>query len=231
VPNKLTSYSNWDFNVNSNPREVRLPIATGRAVVSRRPISGTAGYREETREFFMMEPRLKSSVQWTPFPEELKGQIADVMNTHFADYDFNGRFVIDGAIYPSELILRIGLTQNGQLRQDNFEVSMEYSSETDKPIDLIHTLVDFLGPVWETFLEDEPERTDLPSVWTVQRFEKYVLYMRYTSVNTELEKQADEILKMYEKKLVHELSDTSANDFISEDDHNEHSCENPDHLH
>ncbi|MCC6138664.1 MAG: hypothetical protein IT287_08520 [Bdellovibrionaceae bacterium] len=198
-----------------------------------------------------MDPRLKTSTKWTPFPLELSAQIADVMTESFADYDLGGKFVVEGAIFPQELLLRIGLQQSGKLRQDNFEASLEYVPEVaaledteaeaptpSKTIELIHVMVDFLGQVWESFLEDEPELEEMPLGWLEHRFEKQVISLRYTSVNTDLEKQADELLKMYEKKLVHESEAEEGDDVAAEnleasdeDSHDEHNCDDPTHLH
>jgi hypothetical protein len=153
-----------------------------------------------------MEPRLKTSIQWTPFPVEFIQQIVEASEDHFSDYEKNGRhFIADGRIYPNEILLRIGLSApKGSLRQDNFEASLEYSVEKEKPIEQIHLLVDFLAETWATFLEDDPQREDLPLLWAPQMFEKREIYLRYSSENTELETQANSLLNLDEKKLVYE---------------------------
>lgn len=161
-----------------------------------------------------MEPRLKTSTKWSPFPMELSTQIKDVLMEGFSDFDLNGTFVVDGLICPGEIVLRIGLNKNNMLRQDNFEASLEYSGEEDKAIEIIHIMVDFLGHIWETFLEDEPELEDMPLGWVEHRFQKSQIFLRYTSVNTALEKQADEILNAFEKKLVHELPDDEGSESL-----------------
>ncbi len=199
-----------------------------------------------------MDTRLKSSTKWTPFPDELTAQIVTVMNESFADYDIGGKFVVEGAIYPEEIILRIGLNKPNQLRQDNLEASVDYiAGSDDKAIEKIHLLVDFLGQAWETFLEDEPDVTELTQVWKEERFEKQVVFTRYTSVNSDLEKQADELLAQFEKKLVHEVKDVedgdvymSAETSVEESElnselefqanlshHAEHVCDDPSHMH
>lgn len=151
-----------------------------------------------------MDARLKTSTKWTPFPDELNQQIQDVMNASFEDYDLGGKFVVEGAIFPEEMVLRIGLTKANQLRQDNLEASIDYSGDADKAVDKIHVLVDFLGQAWETFLEEEPDVTELSLDWKEDRFEKQTVFLRYSSVNSTLEKQADEMLALFEKRLVHE---------------------------
>ena len=159
-----------------------------------------------------MEPRLKTSTQWTPFPSELLQQIVEATEDHFSDYERDNRqFTADGRIYPTEIILRIGLkAAKGELRQDNFEASLEYSVEKDKPIEQIHILVDFLAETWAEFLEDAPSREVLPLLWTEQFFEKKPIFIRYTSENSDLEKEANAYLAMDEKKLVYTDEDTDS---------------------
>lgn len=152
-----------------------------------------------------MEPRLKSSTQWTPFPDEFISQIKEVAEDHFSEYEKEGRhFVVEGRIYSNEILLRLGLSApQGFLRQDNFEASLEYDPSKEKALDLIHLLVDFLAEIWTTNFEDAPPNEDLPRTWTQQTFEKRNLFFRYSSDNTDLEKQADAILQINQKQLVY----------------------------
>ncbi len=153
-----------------------------------------------------MEPRLKTSQQWTAFPEELTEQIVEATEDHFTEYEKGDRrFIAEGRIYPTEIVLRIGLTaQTGELRQDNFEASVEYNPLDGSSLEKIHLLVDFLAETWTEFLEDQPGREILPLLWTEQIFEKKPVYIRFTSENSELEKQANSFLNIDEKKLVYE---------------------------
>lgn len=169
--------------------------------------------RPNYNEVFL-EPRLQTSVKWSPFPEELCQQIKDVMAEAFSDFDIKGEFVAEGLICPNEIVMRIGLNSKNQLRQNNFEASMEYSGEEEKAIEKIHFMMDFLGEAWEKFLDEEPETEDLPLVWTEHRFEKNILFLRYSSVNSNLEKQADELLKQFEKKLLHEQEEEDIDELI-----------------
>lgn len=177
-----------------------------------------------------MDPRLKSSTKWTPFPEELCQQIYDVFTENFADYDLTGRFVVEGKIYPEELWLRVGLNDPNRLRQDNFEASMEYGAEDDKAIERIHLLVDLLGEIWKDFLEgDAEEDMEPPRTWQPQRFEKQDLFFRYSTVNSDLEKQAEALLQLDEKRLVHESAEED--DMDAEMESSEHTCDDPNHVH
>ncbi len=161
-----------------------------------------------------MEPRLKTYTQWTPFPQELLEQIIEATEDHFSDYERGERqFIAEGRIYPKEILLRIGLSApKGALRQDNFEASLEYDAEKQKPVEQIHLVVDFLAETWANYFEDAPEREDLPLLWTEQTFEKRPIFLRYSSENTELEKQANAYLALDEKKLVYgDDEDTNPN--------------------
>lgn len=183
-----------------------------------------------------MDARLKTSTKWTPFPGELAQQIQEVMTESFEDYELGGTFVVEGAIYPEELVLRVGLAKPNQLRQDNLEASMEYSGGEDKTIEKIHRLVDFLGQAWESFLEDEPDTSELPREWKEERYEKETVFIKYSSVNTNLEKQADQLLELFEKRLVHEDAlDEEGNDELEplpeDSDRDPHVCDDPTHVH
>ncbi len=153
-----------------------------------------------------MEPRLKTSTQWTSFPEELTQQIIEASEDHFSEYEkgTDRHFVAEGRIYAGEIVLRMGLTAaKGSLRQDNFEASLEYNVEKEKALDLIHFLVDFLAETWALFFEDAPEYADLPLVWEPQTFEKRNVFLRYSSENSDLEKQANALLQIDDKQLVY----------------------------
>lgn len=154
-----------------------------------------------------MDPRLKTSTKWSPFPADLITQIEEVFAESFEDYDLGGKFTAEGAIYKEELLLRVGLPKTNQLRQDNFEASIQYNPEEEKATDKINMLVDFLGQVWETYLEDEPEQEDLPIHWREERFEKDTVFLKYTTVNSSLEAQADKLLEMYDDNLVRDSKD------------------------
>jgi len=196
----------------------------------KRAISITRTLHPDT-ERYILEPRLKTSLKWSPFPEELCRQIQDVMTEAFSDFDLKGEFVAEGIICPNEIVMRVGLNSKNQLRQNNFEVSMEYSGEDEKAFEKIHFMVDFLGEAWEKFLDEEPDSEELPLVWTEHRFEKNILFLRYSSINSNLEKQADELLKQFEKKLLHETEDDDIDDLIHA--HELHAMKNDEesHLH
>lgn len=173
----------------------------------------------EVKEPWMtyLQPRLAQSQQWTPFPDELLQQIQDVFSSFFEEYDLeNGQFKVDGAIYAGEILLSVGLTKPGRLRQDNFEASMEYNAEKEKTLTEIHKVIDFLGQTWQDYLEEPPEDETLPRQWTEHTFEKKKIFLKYSSVNFDLEREADKLLEQYEKKLVYGELSADATETVSE---------------
>lgn len=161
-----------------------------------------------------MEPRLKSSMQWSPFPEELCQQCAEVLDEHFRDeYDLDkAQFVVEGRIYASEILARFGLNQPDQLKQMNFEISMEYDPEKSQALSLIQEAMDAVEYLWRELLEEDLNDQDLSQQWQNLRISKSDYYYRYSTVNSDLERQADALLEQYEKKLVYgeaELEDTT----------------------
>lgn len=152
-----------------------------------------------------MDPRLKSSKNWTPFPGELCEQIVTVLSERFIDeYGLDdAEFVVEGFIYKEEIIGRYGLQVKDQIKQHNFEISLEYNSEKEKAHELIQKSMDVVEHLWSELLEDDLEDSDLSKQWQTMPFEKKMYFYRYSTVNTSLEEEADRLLAEYEKKLVY----------------------------
>lgn len=152
-----------------------------------------------------MEPRLKSSIQWSPFPEELCLHASEALSERFVEeYDLGKAvFIVEGRIYSHEVIGLFGLRIKSQLKQHNFEISFEYDSSKDKVLDLIHGAVDLAEYLWTEFLEEDLDDTELSNQWQSLTFEKRNYFFRYSTNNTDLEQEADKLLAEYEKKLVY----------------------------
>ena len=167
-----------------------------------------------------MEPRLKNSVKWSPFPEELTLQITEVMEEGFSDeYGLDThQFVIEGRIYSQEILLRVGLTVDHQLKQHNFEFSFEFDPEKEKLLEHIRESMDLVGHIWREFLEEDMEDEDMPRTWKNLSMGNNIYYYRYSTVNTALEKQADILLNQHEKKLVHEHEGVELDDDLSDNE-------------
>lgn len=153
-----------------------------------------------------MEPRLKSSTQWSPFPVELCEQTVSALSDRFKEeYDIeNAEFVVEGRIFGAEIVGRYGLRVEGQIKQHNFEVSLEYDSEKDKALELIQKSMDVVEHLWTELLEDDLEDGELSKQWQTMPHQKRMYHYRYTTVNSQLEQEADKLLAEYEKKLVYQ---------------------------
>lgn len=140
-----------------------------------------------------MEPRLKSSTKWTSLPGEILKQIREVFSQAFPDASRIGRFLIEGRIYKEELLVRVGYNEHGRLKQHNFEVSIEYKVDKDNMLKLVHLGIDVCASLMsELFKEDDD--SEFPRIWTEFEVENRKLFVQYSGINSELEKQADELL-------------------------------------
>ena len=148
-----------------------------------------------------MTPRLKTSKKSTPFPQEFADQIKGAFLENFREELKNADLIVQGRIYPEEILLRVGYIEKGQLKQNNFEVSAAYDYKKDNTIECIHTCVDFLASILNQYFElskktaqDEESELDLPYTWKEIHFEKNELYFQFSTVNTKLEEEADRLL-------------------------------------
>ena len=147
-----------------------------------------------------MEPRLKTSKKWTPLPSELVEQIESLFTENFAEQSSGGRFLFEGRIYPGELLLRLGYLPQSALRQNNFELSIDYNSQRENLMNLIHMAVDATASLFADWLEDEENK---PSTnWQEFSVQNKKIYARYSTLNTELEAEADRILGEDKSSLV-----------------------------
>ncbi len=156
-----------------------------------------------------MEARLKTSVQWTPFPSELCENAVLVLNERFKqEYDLEkGEFTVEGRIYNQEIVGRFGLRFNNQLKQHNFEISFDFDPEKDKALELIQDSMDLVEHLWTEFLEEDRDDSELSPLWQSLLYKKTNYYFRYTTVNSQLELEADKLLSQFEKKLVYDTPD------------------------
>lgn len=157
-----------------------------------------------------MQPRLPTSLQWTPLPLEFSEKLIQVFSENFSEQAANGEFVVDGRIYPQEILVRIGYLPKGRLRQVNFEASMDYTVEKAKEgsqeqtaYKAIYACVDMLGSVWEEyFASPATEEVEFPLTWQAYDFEDAIVWLQHSTVNTRLEAEADKWLKAAEDKAL-----------------------------
>lgn len=153
-----------------------------------------------------MEPRLSTSKSWTQFPKEYLDQIHRVFADSFRDELRGSDLSVDGRIYAEEILLRVGYLERGRLKQNNFEVSVTYAANKDNAIEMIHTCIDAAASMMaENFSEEDPE---FPRQWQAYDFEKKKIYLRYSTVNTDLEKQADALLGLDNEDLYSSQAET-----------------------
>lgn len=148
-----------------------------------------------------MEPRLKTSKKWTSFPDEYLKQVQKVFNKSFHLHLENGKILTEGRIYQEELLLKVGYLENNRLKQSNFEISVQYDKKTENAVQLIYLLIDVAATMMDEFFMAETDQ-DFPRIWQEYDVENKKVYLQYTSTNDDLEKQADQLLGLYDESLV-----------------------------
>ncbi len=160
-----------------------------------------------------MKPRLSSSKKWTAFPKEFSDQIKEVFDQNFNDLVTEGKFIVDGRIYAEEILLRVGYLQKGRIKQANFEVSQSYSQDKQDALEKIHECVDSAASMLLEYVEKDGD-VDFPLHWKEYTFQNHKIYLQYSTVNTDLEAQANQLLSEIDASLVQEdaedLSDEDA---------------------
>lgn len=150
-----------------------------------------------------MNPRLKSSKKWTAFPKEYSDQIQAVFTENFVQHLEGGDLIIEGRIYPEEVMLRVGYLEKGRLAQANFEVSINYSQEKQDAVKRIHNCVDAAASMMMEYFENDGE-VDFPYTWKEYPFQGNKIYLQFSTENSSLEEQANKLLGVDESSLYHE---------------------------
>lgn len=145
-----------------------------------------------------MQPRLSSSRKWTAIPKELTVQIKTVFKQSFQQHIGKGTVLADGRIYPEELLISVGVKlPDSKLKESHWLVSIGYSRGKDDVIKLLNLAVDAAGSLMEQLFTSENDY-DFPRAWQEVDFEGRKIYIQYSTVNKELENQADKILGVAE---------------------------------
>ena len=150
-----------------------------------------------------MNPRLKTSKKSTAFPKEYSSQIETVFQETFAGHLKNSKLIVEGRIYTEEILLRVGVLEKGRLSQANFEVSMNYSPQKKDAVERIHDCIDAAASMMADYFEAGGE-VEFPRTWQAVDFNKQTLYLQFTTVNTDLEAQADALLGQTFEEMVQE---------------------------
>lgn len=153
-----------------------------------------------------MKPRLLSSKKWTLFPKAYTTQIQSVFEEAFTEQLKAGKLIVEGRIYPEEILLRVGYVESKRLVQNNFEVSMPYKTDKDNPVEKIHNCIDATASLMNEYFESEGQ-VDFPRTWKNYDFDGKQIWVQYTTINTELEAEADRLLSAVEPSLIQEEQD------------------------
>ena len=163
-----------------------------------------------------MHPRKKESKKWSAIPVEFSNQIKTVIEQNFQNFLTNKNVKVEGRIYPSEIALRVGLHQKGELRHRNFEVSLDHSSIQQNTVEKIHLAVDAIASLMLEYFEDEEAQQDLPYTWREIPFEKQKVWFQFTTENPDLEMEANKLLGITSDSLINEEDDSEGETAESE---------------
>lgn len=154
-----------------------------------------------------MSPRKKESKKWSKIPSELVKQIQTVFVENFKSQLSGKTLKIDGRIYPTEILMRVGINRNGELRYQNFDVSLDHSADKQNTIQQIHLAVDVIASLIYEYFENNEEH-EIPFTWQEYPFEKQNVWLQSNSENPDLESEANKLLGIEEEnKLLQESLD------------------------
>lgn len=145
-----------------------------------------------------MIPRKKESKKWTNLPPDFCNQIKTVFEQNFKAHLGPKRLRVEGRIYLAEILLRVGINTPGELRYQNFEVSLDHSKALQDAIAQIHIGVDAIASLMVEFFENEEDH-EMPFVWQEYPFEKQKIWLQYSSENPDLEAEANRLLGLKEE--------------------------------
>ncbi len=141
---------------------------------------------------YMFEPRMPTSAKHLPqnLPLDLAGIIRESLlqkYTFFSDKDL----IVQGAIYPEELILLVGFKEKKSLRQFNFECSIGYHNDEEAVdsgvLEKFHKGADSLDVMINEYIEAAGD-IEMPKTWSHFNFENEQVYLKTSNINTEVEK-------------------------------------------
>lgn len=140
-----------------------------------------------------MNPRKKESKKWSALPAELSSQIQTVFTENFKTQLEGKSLKVEGRIYPTEILMRVGINTKGELRYHNFEVSIDHDPAKQNTIQQIHVAVDAIASLMLEYF-DNGEEHEMPYAWQEYPFEKQKIWLQFSSENAELETEADRLL-------------------------------------
>jgi hypothetical protein len=144
-----------------------------------------------------MNPRKKESKKWSALPPELSKQIKTLFEESFSEYLYEKKLKVEGRIYPTEILMRVGINYKGEIRYHNFEVSIDHDPKKQNTVAQIHVAVDAIASLLLEFFDLEEEH-EMPLVWQEYPFEKQKIWLQYNSANSDLEAEANKLLGIKE---------------------------------
>ena len=158
-----------------------------------------------------MIARKKESKKWSPVPSELSKQIKTVFEESFSANLQGKSLKVEGRIYPTEILMRIGINSKGELRFQNFEVSIDHSSEKQDTVQKITVAVDAIASLMVDYFDNEEDH-EMPLVWQQYPFENEKIWLQFSSTNSDLESEANKLLGVKEEAtlLVETLEELEA---------------------
>lgn len=139
-----------------------------------------------------MNPRLKESKKWTRFPPEFEKQIHITLQRAFPLQSQKGKFFVEGRIYKTEILVRLGYLEKGSIGPTNAESSIEYNSQKENVKKIIDLAIDTAASLLDNFFS-QPDG-DFPFQWMGFDMESKKVFLQISRVNPELEAQADQLL-------------------------------------
>lgn len=161
-----------------------------------------------------MNPRYKATKKWTEFPSDLTNEISQLFKQTFDEQLKNySKLTVQGRFYEKEIILRVGLNRKGELRFNNFEVSIDHKNEAEKVIEQVYILVDALGSLLIEFFDNEDD-IELPYTWMEYPFNNHKIWIQFSSENPDLEAEANKLLGETDDHLLKNADDEESLDIL-----------------
>lgn len=176
-----------------------------------------------------MNPRLKTSKKWTAFPKEYLAQIEEVFTQGFKQKIEGAKLVVEGRIYTEEIVLRVGVLEKGRLKQANFEVSCQFSPKAKDAVDRIYDCIDASASMMAEYFDSDGE-AEFPYVWKEYEFNGRKLYLQFSTLNSDLESQANALLGETSPDLVVEEVPEDAEDALDRAEETIETDENEDDI-
>jgi hypothetical protein len=142
----------------------------------------------------MLNPRLKTSLKKTELPVDYIKLVKDVIGKNFKKYLKDKDVIVEGGIYSEEVLIRIGFRTKKSIKQINFEASVLFSIKKKDIMDQIYLALDALGALIDQYFKADGE-IEVPKLWTEFDLDGKKIHLQTSTENSDLEAQADEILK------------------------------------